>query len=96
MLLPTIVWISECCRERFNESKCCTQLLIFNRLGGLLGNYNGEASDDLRGPGEQVVHSAAQLATQWAISPTPCYQVFLEPATTDDQFMACMIDITNI
>lgn len=50
---------------------------LFNRLGGLLGNYNGEASDDLRGPGDKEVQDAAQLATQWAISSTPCYLVCL-------------------
>ncbi|KAK8394732.1 hypothetical protein O3P69_005901 [Scylla paramamosain] len=45
-----------------------------NRLGGLLGNFNGDASDDFHGPSCRVPENAAHLATMWAISTTPCYQ----------------------
>ncbi|KAK8729258.1 hypothetical protein OTU49_008718 [Cherax quadricarinatus] len=46
----------------------------FGRLAGLLGNYNYEPSDDTRGPDGSRTYNAAHLATQWALSSTPCYQ----------------------
>lgn len=57
-------------------------LCSLDRLGGLLGNYNGDASDDVHGPGGQAAQDVAQLATLWAISPTPCYQVLTAPSTS--------------
>lgn len=46
----------------------------FNRLGGLLGNYNHNPNDDSRGPGsEEDMHDPAELSRLWSVSPSPCY-----------------------
>ncbi|XP_069955767.1 uncharacterized protein [Cherax quadricarinatus] len=46
----------------------------FNRLAGLLGNYNYEPSDDSHGPSGEKAYNVADLARMWAVSPNPCYQ----------------------
>ncbi|XP_069196040.1 uncharacterized protein [Procambarus clarkii] len=46
----------------------------FNRLSGLLGNYNYEPSDDSLGPSGERALDVADLARMWAVSPNPCYQ----------------------
>ena len=53
----------------------CNVTSNLGRLGGLLGNYNHEPSDDGQGPDGQPVNCPAQLATRWAVGDEPCYQV---------------------
>ncbi|XP_042216675.1 apolipophorins-like [Homarus americanus] len=46
----------------------------FNRVAGLLGNFNHEPSDDARSPDGEDAYDPADLARMWAVSSYPCYQ----------------------
>ncbi|XP_064081934.1 uncharacterized protein LOC135198290 [Macrobrachium nipponense] len=46
----------------------------FGRLGGLLGNYNYEPSDDFVGPDRTRARHPAELGRMWAVSSETCYQ----------------------
>ncbi|XP_066981093.1 uncharacterized protein [Macrobrachium rosenbergii] len=46
----------------------------FGRLGGVLGNYNYEPSDDFVGPDRSRARHPAELGRMWAVSPETCYQ----------------------
>ncbi|XP_064081190.1 LOW QUALITY PROTEIN: uncharacterized protein LOC135197898 [Macrobrachium nipponense] len=46
----------------------------FGRLGGLLGNYNHEPSDDSEGPDGKKRHAGNDIANSWSVGSVPCYQ----------------------
>ncbi|ROT74762.1 hypothetical protein C7M84_006716 [Penaeus vannamei] len=62
------------CSHEFQGCSITVTSKYFGRLGGMLGNFNYEPSDDQQGPDGARVGSVGGLARLWAVSTQACYQ----------------------
>ncbi|XP_063594303.1 uncharacterized protein LOC134771279 [Penaeus indicus] len=62
------------CSREFQGCSITVTSKYFGRLGGMLGNFNYEPSDDQQGPDGTKVGSVGGLARLWAVSTQACYQ----------------------
>ena len=59
------------------------------KTGGLLGVYNHEPSDDIKGPDDSFIMNTQELATAWEVGENICHYVNSAEAPVDEEVDRC-------